>query len=62
VVIQGASGNLVWGDRRTIALVGVENLAVVDTGDALLVADLDHSADVRRVVQQLRARRRDDLV
>jgi mannose-1-phosphate guanylyltransferase len=62
VVLCDAPGNLVWGQGRTIALLGVEGLAVVDAGDALLVARLDRSGDVRRVVRELRARGRHDLV
>jgi len=53
-------GNLVWGDRRPIALLGVEGLAVIDTGDALLVARLDRGSDVRRVVAELKAKGRQD--
>lgn len=62
VVLCDAPGNLVWGRGRAIALLGVEGLAVVDAGDALLVARLDRSGDVRRVVRELRARGRHDLV
>jgi mannose-1-phosphate guanylyltransferase len=62
VVLCDAPGNLVWGQGRPIALLGVEGLAVVDAGDALLVARLDRSGDVRDVVRELRARGRHDLV
>jgi mannose-1-phosphate guanylyltransferase len=62
VVAHEATGNLVWGDRRTIALVGVEGLAVIDTGDALLVTSLDESPEVKRVVDELRSRGRGDLL
>jgi mannose-1-phosphate guanylyltransferase len=62
-VLCEAAGNLVWGrPGRPVALLGVEGLAVVDAGDALLVARLDRSGDVRRVVSELRGRGRDDLV
>ena len=55
-------GNLVWGQPgRVVALLGVEGLAVVDTGDALLVARLDRSNDVREVVKALKAGRRSDV-
>ena len=51
-----------WGtDVRPIALLGVEGLAVVDTGDALLVARLDRSNDVRDIVKALKARGRTDV-
>jgi hypothetical protein len=55
-------GNLVWGQPgRPVALLGVEGMAVVDTGDALLVARLDRSNDVRLVVKALKAQRRSDV-
>ena len=54
-------GNLVWGHGGPIALLGVEGLAVIDTGDALLVARLDRGSDVRRVVAELKAKGRQDV-
>jgi mannose-1-phosphate guanylyltransferase len=55
-------GNLVWGQPgRVMALLGVEGLAIVDAGDALLVARLDRSNDVREVVKALKAGRRSDV-
>ena len=54
-------GNLVWGRERLIALLGVEGLAVIDTPDALLVARLERSPDVRRIVTALKAERRVDV-
>ncbi len=61
-ILEGADGNLVWGGRRPVALVGVEGLAVVDADDALLVARLDRSGAVRRVVERLHGRGRTDLI
>jgi mannose-1-phosphate guanylyltransferase/mannose-6-phosphate isomerase len=54
-------GNLVWGGERLIALLGVSGLAVIDTPDALLVAGLARSPDVRRIVAALKARGRVDV-
>lgn len=45
----------VQGEERLVAAVGVENLVVVDTGDAVLVADRDRAQDVKSVVDQLSA-------
>ena len=53
-VLEDAPGNLVWGSDRPIALLGVEGLAVIDAGDALLIARLDRSGDVRKIVARLR--------
>jgi mannose-1-phosphate guanylyltransferase len=54
-------GNLVWGADRPIALLGVEGLAVIDTGDVLLVTHLDRSPDVRGIVADLKKKGRRDL-
>jgi mannose-1-phosphate guanylyltransferase len=61
-LLEDAPGNLIWSDGRLVALLGVEGLAVIDTGDALLVARLDRSGDVKRVVRRLEEIRRIDLL
>ncbi len=43
----------IQGENRLVAAVGVENLVIVDTGDAVLVADREHVQDVKQVVNQL---------
>lgn len=43
----------VRGENRLVAAVGVDNLVIVDTGDAVLVADRDKAQDVKSVVDQL---------
>lgn len=60
--LEDAPGNLVWGAGRPIALLGVEGLAVIDAGDALLVARLDRSGEVRRIVARLREAGRRELL
>lgn len=62
IAFDDRGGNLVWAapDCR-VALLGVEGLAVVDTGDALLVARLDRSNEVRDIVKGLKARGRSDV-
>lgn len=43
----------VQSDDRLVAAVGVHDLVIVDTGDAVLVADRDRAQDVKEVVNQL---------
>ncbi len=57
-----APGNLIAGGDRPIVLLGVRGLAVIDAGDALLVADLTRSGEVRDVVASLRRRGRRQLL
>ena len=54
VILQDASKNLVDAcSSKTIALVGVENLAIVETEDAILVLNLDHAQGVKKVVDEI---------
>lgn len=58
-ILVSAKGNLVRDFSkapRTVALVGVEDLCVVQTDDAILVVKRDHSQEVRQVVDQLEGR------
>jgi mannose-1-phosphate guanylyltransferase len=47
---------------RLVSCLGLEDCLVVDTPDALLVADLKKSQEVRRVTEQLKRKRRNDLL
>jgi mannose-1-phosphate guanylyltransferase/mannose-6-phosphate isomerase len=48
--------SFVQSSTRTVALVGVRDLAVIETADAVLIAHRERAQDVKRVVEQLRAR------
>ncbi|APR84505.1 Mannose-1-phosphate guanylyltransferase (GDP) [Minicystis rosea] len=48
--------------KRVVALVGVSDLVVVETDDALLVVPRERAQDVKHVVDQLKARGDTDLV
>jgi mannose-1-phosphate guanylyltransferase len=50
-----STDNLVYGGGKMTALVGVDNLIVVDTTDALLVCRNDRAQDVRKVVEKLQS-------
>jgi mannose-1-phosphate guanylyltransferase len=57
-----AANNYVYSPRKFVALVGVENLVIVDTEDALLIAHRDHSQDVGKIVKELGLTGRTDLI
>lgn len=48
-----ADGNFVHSGRKFVAVVGVKNLVVVETDDALLITTREHSQDVGKVVKYL---------
>lgn len=47
---------------KLIATVGINNLLIVDTGDALLICDRARNQDVKKIVDQLRAENRSQLL
>jgi mannose-1-phosphate guanylyltransferase len=47
---------LLYADNQMVATIGVENLVVVSTPDALLVCDRDRAQDVKKVVEELARR------
>ena len=58
VLAQGCRNTLAWGDGRLLALLGLEDLVVVDTDDAVLVAHKDKVQDVKSIVAELKRRER----
>jgi mannose-1-phosphate guanylyltransferase len=50
-----SSDCLIYADGRMVATVGVNNLVIVSTPDAILVCQRDHCQDVKKVVEQLGA-------
>jgi mannose-1-phosphate guanylyltransferase len=57
-----ASGNFLWSPKKFVAAVGVHDLIVVETPDALLVVPRDRAQDVGRVVKWLEERKRNNLL
>jgi mannose-1-phosphate guanylyltransferase len=47
---------------RLISCLGLKNCLVVDTPDALLVADLKKAQEVRKIIDLLKRKRKDDLL
>jgi mannose-1-phosphate guanylyltransferase len=57
-----ACDNYIFSPKKFVALVGVENLVVIDTDDALLIAHRDHSQDVGKIVRELSITGRSELI
>lgn len=61
--VHGGQGVLVDARAgRYVAVVGLDDVVVVDTEDALLVVRRDRAQDVKKVVEALKAAGRDDLL
>lgn len=57
-----AAGNYIYAPEKFIAAVGVSNLVVVETEDAILVTTREHSQDVGKIVKYLTDKNKTDLV
>lgn len=62
VLLHDATGCYIDAKGKLVALLGVKDLVVVDTADALLIADRKRSQEVGAVVKALEKRKRDDLL
>ncbi len=62
VRVVDSTGVVVPGTGRVVALVGLDDVVVVDTPDALLVMSRERAQDVKAVVDALRSEGRTDLL
>ena len=54
VVAVNTKNSIIQGNKKLIATVGLEDLIVVDTEDALLICDKNSAGDIKKVLENLR--------
>ncbi len=62
VILEDTNDSYIRAEQRLVAAVGLENMMVVETGDAVMVAPLDRSQDVKKIVTRLKAEKRDETL
>lgn len=62
VILHNAKDNLIHAESRLVAAVGVDNLAVVETSDAVLVVHKDQVQDVKKIVEALKSSGRSEHI
>jgi mannose-1-phosphate guanylyltransferase/mannose-6-phosphate isomerase len=60
VITHDTSNSYIHSQNKLIATVGVDNLVIIDTPDAVLVANKDKVQDVKKIVEQLKADKRSE--
>ncbi|MHB1677940.1 MAG: mannose-1-phosphate guanylyltransferase/mannose-6-phosphate isomerase [Sulfuriferula sp.] len=60
VMVEDAHHNLIRAESRLVVALGVENLILIETADAILVAHKDKAQDVKRIVDRLKAQKRNE--
>lgn len=61
VMLDNCTDSYFRSESRLVAATGVENLVVVETADAILVADRDQVQDVKRIVNRLKEEGRPEI-
>jgi len=59
-VLQQTSNSLVYSSNRLVSAVGVKDLVIVETADAVLVADRNNSQEVKAIVKKLEQESREE--
>ena len=62
VISVNSERTTICGGKRLIASVGVEDLIIVDTDDAVLVCSKNNTQDVKKVIAELKEQGRTDLI
>jgi len=57
-VLVDTTGSFVFGGKRLVAAIGLEDMIIVDTEDAVLVCPRSRAQDVRKVVEALKRARK----
>ena len=60
VLFSDTSNTLVHASTRLVGAVGLQNMVIIETADAVLVADKSKSQDVKKIVAQLDAQKREE--
>ena len=51
-----------YSSNKLIATVGVNNLVIVETPDAIMICDKDKAQDVKKIVEELQVKGREELL
>ncbi|MDH5547739.1 MAG: mannose-1-phosphate guanylyltransferase/mannose-6-phosphate isomerase [Gammaproteobacteria bacterium] len=58
VIADSTENSMVLADHRLVTTVGLKNMIVVETADAVLVADMNNAQNVKNIVNQIKERKR----
>jgi len=62
ILTQDVKDSYIHAESRLVAAVGLEKFVIVETGDAILVSPRDRVQDVKKIVLQLKAKKREESV
>lgn len=61
VVLEDVNNSLIRAEDTMVAAIGLEDTMIIETADAVLVAPMSHSQDVKKIVDRLKKEKRDEF-
>ena len=62
ILAEQSQRNYIYSSSRLVTALGVENLIIVETKDAVLIAHQDKSQEIKKIVEQLKSEQRIELL
>ena len=62
VITSNSENNIIQGTRKLIATVGIEEMIIVDTEDAMLICNKNSAVDIRKVLDNLKICNREEYI
>lgn len=62
VIAVDSRNNIIEGADKLIATVGVEDMIIVNTADALLICQKEHAGDIKKVLEELKVNQREEYI
>lgn len=62
VITQNCKRTTICGGKRLVAVVGTEDIIIVDTDDAILVCSKNNTQDVKKIIAHLKENNRTELI
>jgi len=62
VLTHDVTNSYIHAEERMLAVIGMDNCVIVETADAILVADKSRSQDVKEIVKQLKHTHREEII
>lgn len=60
-IVEGTRNTLVHAEHRLVSVLGLEDVVVIETSDAVLVANKDKVQDIKKIVEKLKKSKRSEV-
>jgi mannose-1-phosphate guanylyltransferase/mannose-6-phosphate isomerase len=61
-LLENTKNSLIYANNKLVSAVGIDNLVVIETSDAILIADRNNSQYVKVIVDKLKSQKREEQV